>query len=67
MQVGSPEKMKWKINLVPVGLNWQITLALGVENHFGPTPAKVENYYGPRHVINGYCGKYILEIIVFLL
>jgi hypothetical protein len=45
-----PRKMKWKINLAPAGLNWQITLALGVENNFGPTPAKVENYHGPRQL-----------------
>jgi len=52
IQVGSPEKTKWKNTLAPVALNWQITLAPGVANNFGPTPAKVENYHGPRHSHN---------------
>ncbi len=42
-------KRSGKIPWPRCALNWQITLAPGVANNFGPTPAKVENYHGPRH------------------
>ena len=39
--------------MAPVCLKRQITSAPGVANNFGPTPAKVENYHGPRQVVYG--------------
>ena len=38
--------------MAPVCLKRQITSAPGVANNFGPTPAKVENYHGPRQLLS---------------